>query len=165
MNKKIHPGIGVGSASILVIFVLLCLVTFATLSLTSANADYRLTLKIAERTSSYYDACNEAEELLAELDGIFIDAKKNASVSAEYYEEITRRAADYEQVTLQPDGSQYQLTFFLPVNTNQQLHVVLDLLQPFGPDASDTDAPLYSIHTWQVENIGTWDGTEHFKLL
>ena len=42
MKKRTQMGLGVGASSILLIFVLLCLTTFATLSLVSAQADARL---------------------------------------------------------------------------------------------------------------------------
>lgn len=46
--------------------VILCLVCFAGLSIVSANADLTLSRKLAERTSAYYQACNEAQEDLLE---------------------------------------------------------------------------------------------------
>ena len=49
-------GIGVGGTSILAIFVVLCLVTLASLSLVSAQADYGLAKKTAEAAQEYY-AC------------------------------------------------------------------------------------------------------------
>ena len=41
---------GIGSSSLLVTFIILCLVSFATLSIVSANADYKLSGKVLERT-------------------------------------------------------------------------------------------------------------------
>ena len=53
-KKKQFFGMNIGSASMMLIFVILCLVSFAALSIVSANADRRLSRKIAERTSAYY---------------------------------------------------------------------------------------------------------------
>ncbi len=64
---KNNTGISVGSSSILAIFVVLCLTTFATLSLVSAQADYKLTKKTAQATAEYYAADAKAEEMLQEL--------------------------------------------------------------------------------------------------
>lgn len=55
-------GIGVGSASVLIIFVLLCLTVFATLSLVSAQADLRLAERAAETTAAWYEADGRAAE-------------------------------------------------------------------------------------------------------
>ena len=60
-KSRISLGNHIGTSSILLIFVVLCFVSFAALSLISANADYILTRKVADRTASYYDACNTAE--------------------------------------------------------------------------------------------------------
>ena len=58
----------IGSASILLVFVILCLVSFAVLSIVSANADSKLSARVLERTTAYYAACNQAEEQIASLD-------------------------------------------------------------------------------------------------
>lgn len=66
LNKKgPQIGLNIGASSILVVFILLCLVTFSVLSLVSANADLKLSKRVAEHTREYYDATSEAEEILA----------------------------------------------------------------------------------------------------
>lgn len=72
MREKsgVASGVGVGGSSILVIFVLLCLTTFATLSMVSAGADLRLTDRTVETVQEYYAADARAEEILARVDGV-----------------------------------------------------------------------------------------------
>lgn len=53
--------VNIGTASLLVVFLTLCLVAFAMLSLSSAKNDYEFSKKLAERTTSYY-----TEQCLAE---------------------------------------------------------------------------------------------------
>lgn len=60
MKKNRSFGLNIGASSILVIVVILSLVCFAGLSLASANADYQLSLKLANRTSAYYEASSAA---------------------------------------------------------------------------------------------------------
>lgn len=67
MNKKNSIGISIGSSSLLVVIVVLCFVCFAGLAIVSANADYRLSKKLADRTTSYYQALSEGNEQLALL--------------------------------------------------------------------------------------------------
>ena len=55
MKKRVRPIISIGTSCILLIFLSLCLLTFAVLSLASARADLRLSKKIADRTVSYYE--------------------------------------------------------------------------------------------------------------
>ena len=69
MHKKhASPGMNIGTSSILLVFVILCLVSFATLSLSSALADRNLSDKATEKTLSYYKAQNLAQMKIAETD-------------------------------------------------------------------------------------------------
>ena len=68
MNKQKKGFIHIGFSSILMVFTMLCLVTFATLSLITANSDYRLSLKVAEKTTAYYEADTAARNYLQQLD-------------------------------------------------------------------------------------------------
>ena len=72
MNKKMTGGINVGTSSILVTFVLLCLVTFAALSFLSANSDYRLSKQTAQRTTDYYEGI---EKLFADNEMITVNTE------------------------------------------------------------------------------------------
>lgn len=56
------PAAGIGIASLLVIFIVLCLVVFATLSLSTAMNDHRQSQKMADHVTEYYDNYN-AEQL------------------------------------------------------------------------------------------------------
>ena len=58
-----------GVSLFLLTFIILCLVSFAALSIVSARADARLTEKYRQQTEYYYGARNEAQEYLQELDG------------------------------------------------------------------------------------------------
>ena len=59
----------VGGSSLLVIFAVLCLTVFAMLSLSTVQADSRLSDASAEAVSDYYAADCRAEEILAQLRG------------------------------------------------------------------------------------------------
>ena len=80
INRTAHEEDGyttIGFSSILVIFVMLSLTTFTVLTLVSANADYKLSKRVAERTTEYYSADTRAEEKLALID----DALDKAYIS------------------------------------------------------------------------------------
>ena len=55
MDKKKHFSMNVGISWILVIFILLCLVTFGVLSMVSANSDYQMSKKTADRVTAFYE--------------------------------------------------------------------------------------------------------------
>ena len=66
-KEKRSFGLSIGSSSILVIFVVLCLTTFATLSLVSARADDKLSQKTADAAVSYYALDAAGERMLSDL--------------------------------------------------------------------------------------------------
>ena len=81
-----------GISLFLLTFIILCLVSFAALSIVSARADARLTEKYRQQTEYYYGARNEAQKFLQGLDSSAvaggsastggIDAGADDSVSA-----------------------------------------------------------------------------------
>ena len=67
-NQRSAPFTNIGSSSLLVVFLVLCLVTFAVLSLSSARSDDAFSEKLANRKTAYYTAVNRAEDVLACID-------------------------------------------------------------------------------------------------
>lgn len=66
-EKRSVPFLNIGSSSLLMVFLVLCLVVFAVLTLTGAQGDYRFSQRLGERRTRYYTACNRAEETIAGL--------------------------------------------------------------------------------------------------
>ena len=60
-----YPGIQIGTSYLLVIFVILCLVTFATLSLSSAKRDQSYSQQLAGRETAYCEANAKAAQIMA----------------------------------------------------------------------------------------------------
>ena len=67
-KKAVYPPFNIGTSFMLVIFILLCMVIFAVLSLSSALKDYGYAKQKANRTTAYYEACNESEEIYAKIE-------------------------------------------------------------------------------------------------
>lgn len=78
-NKHKPPITNIGSVSLIMIFIVLCMVTFAILSLSESTSDYKFTEKLAEHTTAYYTASSKAENALAEIDQILHDAAQELS--------------------------------------------------------------------------------------
>ena len=53
----------IGSVTLMMIFIVLCMVTFAALSLSSASYDWRSAKKSADHTTAYYQTSNQAETI------------------------------------------------------------------------------------------------------
>lgn len=117
MSKKKSYGVNVGTSSILVIIVILCLVCFAGLSIVSATADYKLSSKLAERTTSYYNASNLANEKLAKLHHAFLALYRESASKEEYMQKIKESYAD-------------SLTASYSVNDLQSLIVSIEPVYP-----------------------------------
>lgn len=131
-KKKRFSGIsfsnGIGSSSLLVIFIILCLVSFATLSIVSANADYKLSNKVLDRTTAYYEASNQAEQELAELHQRLAAAYADSLSEEEYFQTVG-----------------HDTYYLLPISDLQSLEVKVGILYP----AKEGDA-FYQIRSWQV---------------
>lgn len=154
-EKKNYPGVNIGSASMLVIFIILCLVTFAVLSVASANKDFAYSQKIAQRTENYYEASNKAEEILDEIDQIleknYLENKENCLDS------IPQELENLEGI----DFSAFpEISYEIPMNENQALHISLSLRIPEKEGDS-----LYTITSWQEISTEEWDGDTTLNLI
>lgn len=66
MNRKTFNSTHIGAASIMLIFLVLSLVSFAALTMVNSRADYILSKKMADRSRTYYKTCHEANAYIAE---------------------------------------------------------------------------------------------------
>lgn len=138
MKKKMTGGVNVGTSSILVTFVLLCLVTFAALSYLSASSDYKLSQQTAQRTTDFYKANEIAEIKLQDIDSTL--------KAADYTGDLGEILAG-KDVTIDTTGSRPEISYDVTVSTTQSLHVALLL----------TEEKQLQIAKWQTVNADTWN--------
>ena len=134
-GKKRGLPLNVGTSSVLFIFVILCLVSFAILSLSSAMSDYKLSSRVAENSQAYYDACNTAEEQLASFDKTLKSLYDTGISRSGYYDSVGKKK-----------------TFAIPVNDIQTLEVEIRILYPEKEGES-----FYDIISWKTETTGDLD--------
>ena len=84
-DKNSSSFTAIGSSSLLVVFLVLCLATFAILSLSSAKSDYSFTERLAEHKSSYYSACSQAEDTVAAIDNLLAQTYQAKAMSFDEY--------------------------------------------------------------------------------
>ena len=142
MSKNKNSFFNIGASSLLVIFFVLCLTVFAALSLSSAKNDYTLAEEMAGRTTDYYAASNEAEEIVAEIDALLSLGEPLDS----YHR---------NDIELEIDGN--IATFLIPVNDDQGLYVALDMT-PKG-------SHYYEINEWKVIATTKWSGDDTMNLI
>ena len=143
-EKAPAPFFNIGASSLLVIFLILCLVTFAILTLTSAKSDADFAEKLAHHKMNYYAACNTAESTLDEIDAILADTGKNSinndssqpdltsSDTAAVFTEIETQLTaldSREQLQLSMDFTQSKptISYAVAIDDKQNLCVTLTL--------------------------------------
>jgi len=131
-HKKTAVRLSVGGLSILIIFVVLTLTTFAALSLVSARADNALSQKAMRAARQHYAADFIAEELLAHIAGVvenvprdddFISSANNLinSIDKDAWSINTFDCAIHNS----REGAWLNVSYIVPINDIQELHVEL----------------------------------------
>ena len=69
-NRRKFPITNIGSVTLMMILIVLCMVTFAALSLSTAVSDHQAAEKFTAHVHDYYEASNQAEEQLASIDEV-----------------------------------------------------------------------------------------------
>lgn len=138
MNKKKYPVVNIGTTSILTVFVILCMVTFAALSLLTANRNARYNDQVQERTDAYYQAVNQAYQEIAGIDRTL----------QEYWADGAWEQAEPEYA------------FIIPIDETSELSVRLTTHEPDAEDAS-----LYTISEFAEISTKEWQGDQSMELL
>lgn len=165
-KKKNIPVVNIGSSSLLVVFLVLCLVTFSTLSLSSAKSNYNFSQRLADRRTDYYEASRKAELLLDSIDNVLTETYEASTLP--YYSEAEKRLSeltlneDVKDIELETNFSAEipSITYAIPINENQALSVVLELT-PVG----NTTEGFYQIKQWKALSTADWEGNNTLKLI
>lgn len=163
-NKLSSSFINIGSSSLLMLFVVISLVTFAILSLSSAQSDYTLSKRLASRKTEYYKASADAEAIIAQIDQILEEQANSAGDNkALYYKNICNNLNGKEitGIPLSCDTikNKILLTFSIPIHEKEVLHIVLNLT-----DYTQSDT-YYTIQAWQVLSTNSWKADQSIQLL
>ena len=147
-KKNFSPGMSVGSSSILVTFVLLCLVTFAALSFVSARADHKLSVQTAARISKYYEADSTAEIQLANISSLLSKYALDKSES-EYFAGLENLFSDNELYTIFSDDTDSFIHYQVESTDSQAINVTIKVLYP-----DNNNGNTFEIIEW--ENVSTF---------
>lgn len=137
-------GINVGSASIVMIFAVLCLTVFSTLSFVTANHERKLAEKSALAVQQYYEADWQCEELYQQI--------IQCLQSGGGIEQLEALVVQVEEA----DGVQY-VNYAADIDAEQQLQVCLAI----WPDGSVQTKQWKVVATreWEYDDgIAVWDG-------
>ena len=194
-EKAPAPFSNIGASSLLVIFLILCLVTFAILTLTSAKSDADFAEKLAHHKMNYYAACNTAESTLDKIDAVLADAwqlsdtdtGKNSINNDSSQPDSTSNDSSQPDLTSSDAAAVFteietQLT---ALDSREQLQLSMDFTQSeptisYAVAIDDKQnlcvtltlaaAPAkgeayYRISQWQVQSSGEWKGDQTLNLM
>ena len=115
--RRQMPPVNMGISLLLVVFLALCLFTFAAIALSSALNESKQAQDIIDRKEAYYNACNEAEESLRDLNLELQSGKSILSIAQTLH--FTISDSQELQVTIEPtnEGHDYRITGWKTVDT------------------------------------------------
>ncbi|MBR4720003.1 MAG: hypothetical protein IKP31_07165 [Lachnospiraceae bacterium] len=151
MNKKFRGGVNVGTSSVLVSFVLLCMVSFAALAYLSAHSDYTLSMQTAQRTTEYYEANRIAELYMANIEGLLSKHVKTCRNAGDYYSSIGALFDDNDSVFVSEEeirDNPVTLSYTVPINDTLELNVTLKAHYP-----DEDDHSIFTIEGWNTSVI------------
>lgn len=155
-RKKQSSFSSIGITSLVLIFVMLCLLTFSVLSLVTARADLRLSQKNAERTSSYYDAENRANDILLSVISCIEEYKDSPDASV-FYQKLRERLDGQNGILFTgADSLEYEVL----LDKEQLLSVSLEISYETYDDGSH-----YRILAWNTVSTHEWESDGSLPLL
>ena len=148
-NKKNTIGFGVGTSSLLMILIVLCMTILATLSYLNVRNNTKLYNEKEKMIKEYYQADGNAIKIYANIDKILYDSYINAS-NTTYFAECQSVLIE-NGYNLEADVISYEVV----INDSHTLIVKLQIL-PYGSEKR------LAIVEWKmvVEEQGNYDGTQ-----
>jgi len=127
MNKG---GVGIGSASILLVFAVLSMTIFSVITLNTALMDRTKTNVWKQAVAAYYEADTLAESIVSEI------------LAAEQIPSFVR-GIDINNDIHDADGNVF--SFCLPVSEQKELYVEIAIFAGF-----------YETREWRLRDVGGW---------
>lgn len=154
-KKKQYPGAQFGSSMMLVVFMVLCLTAFATLSLSSALRDYKYSKRAAEKNTAFYKADAEANRKLADITTLLETTYSESP--EEYSANALENLKTISGVTTDMSGS---ISYDIPVTKQQLLRVELLL-----NDIVSEDHDFYRITAWKEVPASQWENESTLPVI
>lgn len=152
-DYEVRRKANIGSSSLILIFIVLCLATFGLLSLGNAKSDELLSVRNAVAVKDYYQADGLGEEFVQKIDQALLLAQTTKDTK-KVKEQVLETVGDYYQ-----EDTDHFLTD-IPMNAGQALRVEL---------AVDWEKGTTQVVVWKVyiqenyeidRSIKVWSGTE-----
>ena len=157
--------VNIGSASLLVVFLVLCFVSFASLSLSSALNDYSFALRMAGKISEYYEASNQAEDIAASIDEMLKASYADANAQDDVYyraleENIESGQIPNAAISYESSGTESPvISYEVSIGESEELLVELLVCSP------KKDGCYYKILTWKKYRTEEWNADQTLDLM
>lgn len=143
-NKK---GSMIGVSLIFVVFVLLCLVTFGTLSLMLSEQDNAFSLSVAENVEEFYQGDIVAQEKLKTIDDSLALLYDEAS-DLDSYQQLLSEVSQELDVTVIYENEEIFIEFITPISENEELYSKISICYPLY-----SGGVYYYIDAWNLQSI------------
>lgn len=152
MSSKKQPYIHIGFSTILTLFVAICLMVFAALSILTSRSDLNLSEKYKTRITAEYQADTAAKTFAQQIEDTVILAYQSNENSLQSCRDALNALALPEGITdfqvLEDTPDTLTVSFAANVTDNQQLDAVLLVSYP----QTGTDQFL-QVTRWRITNI------------
>lgn len=140
----------IGTTSLILIFVVLCLAVFGLFSLSSAQGDWNLARKNAEAVQGYYEADAAGEAFVRKADRILQEAEAQGLSGAAREAYLQAQLGEFFQdgLAVTDIGMEY----------GQALHIELDLA---GDEIQIKSWNVYNREEYEIDSsVPVWTGEE-----
>lgn len=149
MRNKVN----IGTASIILIFIILCLSVFSLLSLSDAKSAQVFADRRADSVTAYYQADAAGQKFIQAVSEA-LNGGRNADDALEQASSVL---PDGSAVQTDGEGRETRLICEIPMSAGQSLHVELS-----GSDASVLSYYVYNSEDYAIDNrLPVWTGGEN----
>ncbi len=148
-SQEIKRRANIGSSTLIVIFIVLCLTTFSLLSLGNAKSDALLSGRNADAVREYYRADSLGTEFYRQLDGSVAAAARQTSDPDGLKKAVARQWKDYY------DASDDVFETEIAMNAGQALQIRIQV---------DWEQAGSRVLTWKVYNKEDYEIDQSMKV-
>lgn len=142
-QRSVGGKVNIGAASLVLIFIVLCLATFGLLSLSSAKGDLSLAERQARAVTGYYEADQKGQEWVRQVDAVLQEEMGRSEDSSSASDSVKARLGDmYRQ-------DQGIVATDIPMDQGQSLRIELELVCGEGV--------RYHVRSWYVYDSGQYE--------
>lgn len=166
-KKQSFPVSNIGSVTLLMIFIIVCMVAFAALSVSTASSDYHSAERAAAHTKAYYQASNKAEEMFASVAGSLKSLYQESEDEGTFFQNVKTFFAKTDGITISEDSLGLHLSYQTKMDENQALMADLLVLYPQESvsAASLSTDDLCKVVSWRIISTTEWNGDNSLNLL